>query len=208
MSLAVIGAGFGRTGTMSMKVALEQLGLGPCHHMEEVLKNPAQLPFWQDAAARKPVDWDQVFAGYGSAVDWPGAHYWRELAAHYPEAKVVLTVRPEAAWLKSFSSTINVLLSERNNIPVPYIRDVMAMGLAIVREQTFRNALDEPSILSAYRRRIEEVRAAIPAHRLLVFNVAEGWAPLCAFLGKPVPETPFPRTNNTEEFWQHVRGGG
>ncbi len=208
MALSVIGAGFGRTGTASLKLALEQLGCGPCHHMEEVLKNPAQLPLWQDAAAGRAVDWEQVFAGYGSMVDWPGAHFWRELADRYPAGKVLLSVRPEEIWWKSFAGTINVLLQTPAAIPVPHIRATVTMAAELIARQTFRGATDKPSILSAYRRRIEEVRAAIAPERLLVFDVAEGWAPLCGFLGVPVPPTAFPRVNSTEEFWARIRGGG
>ena len=208
MALSVIGAGFGRTGTASLKLALEHLGFGPCHHMEEVLKNPAQLPLWQDAAAGRAVDWEQVFAGYGSMVDWPGAHFWRELAERYPAGKVLLSVRPEEAWWKSFAGTINMLLQNPAAIPVPHIRATVAMGAKLIARQTLRGAIDKPSILSAYRRRIEEVRAAIAPERLLVFDVAEGWAPLCGFLGVPVPARAFPRVNSTEEFWALIRGIG
>ncbi len=208
MALSIIGAGFGRTGTLSMKLALEQLGLGPCHHMEEVIKSPAQLVHWQNIAARRPVNWDEVYAGFNSTVDWPGAHVWRELAAHYPDAKVILTVRPEADWWNSFSKTINMVIAGRGHIPDPHVRGCMEMGHEIVFQQCFGGATDQPSILSAYRRRIEEVRAAIPPSRLLEFNVAQGWGPLCAFLGVPAPETPFPRTNSVEDFWKTVRGEG
>jgi len=208
MALSVIGAGFGRTGTASLKLALEHLGLGPCHHMEEVLKNPAQLPHWQAVAARRPVDWEAVFAGYNAMVDWPGAHCWRELAATWPAAKVLLSVRPEEAWWNSFSKTIHVLMGQRDQIPIPHLRAVLDMGHELIGRQAFGGAMDKPSIVSAYRRRTEEVRAAIPPSRLLVFDVAEGWEPLCRFLGKPVPAEPFPRANSTEEFWKMVGGGG
>lgn len=202
MALSVIGAGFGRTGTMSLKLALEQLGFGRCHHMEEVLKNPAQLPFWQDAAAGRKIDWDAVFAGFGSAVDWPSAHFWRELAQHYPQAKVVLTVRPEESWWNSYSQTIQVVLRERANMPPGALRDTMEMAAALVEQQTFHGAADKNAILAAYRKRQDDVRAAIAPPRLLVFDVAQGWAPLCRFLEKPVPAAPFPRTNNVAEFWE------
>ncbi len=199
MALSVIGAGFGRTGTMSLKQALEQLGLGRCHHMEEVMGHPAQVPLWADAAAGKP-DWNRIFDGYGCMVDWPGAHFWRELADFYPDAKVLLSVRPEEAWWNSYSETIATVLAMREKIPVPHIRDMMGVAQTLIAERTFKGATDKVSILSAYRRRIEEVKAAIPPERLLVFNVAEGWEPLCRFLGKPVPETQFPRVNSAEEF--------
>jgi len=128
MTIAVIGAGFGRTGTMSLKMALEQLGLGPCHHMEEVLANPDQLPHWQAAAAGRPVDWDRAFAGYGSAVDWPSAHYWRQLADHYPKAKVLLSVRPPERWWQSFEATILKVLETREQVSAAHPRAVMEMG--------------------------------------------------------------------------------
>ncbi len=208
MALSVIGAGFGRTGTASLKIALEQLGFGPCHHMEEVLKHPAQLPYWQDAAARRAVDWEAAFAGYSSAVDWPSAHYWRELAAFYPAAKVILTRRPEEAWWNSFSQTIKVVIDQRATIPAPHVRACMEMGAEVVEGQTFGGSMDKVSALSAYHRRTEEVRAAIPAGRLLVFDVAQGWGPLCRFLGVAEPAGAFPRTNSVDAFWQAVRGGG
>ena len=111
MALSVIGAGFGRTGTESMKLALEALGLGPCHHMKEGLPNPEQISLWRAVARGEPADWDQIFEGYRSAVDWPAAHYWRELAAHYPDAKVVLTVRSPESWYASMENTILKVIS-------------------------------------------------------------------------------------------------
>src|SRR5260370_35399633 len=101
MVLAVIGSGFGRTGTRSLKDALEELGFGPCHHMEEIFEHPDQVPYWQAIATGKTVDWNAAFEGYGAQVDWPGAHVWRQLAAAFPEANVVTRVRPEASWPRS-----------------------------------------------------------------------------------------------------------
>jgi len=207
MTLSIIGAGFGRTGTLSLKLALEQLGLGPCHHMEEVIRSPAQLAHWQRVAAGAAVDWDEVYAGFNATVDWPGAQVWRELAETYPAARVILTVRPESEWWNSFSKTINVVVGQRDHIPDPHMRGCMAMGHAIVFERAFGGVTDEASVRAAFRRHIEEVRATIAPDRLLMFNVAEGWEPLCRFLGVPVPATPFPRTNSVEEFWQVVKGG-
>lgn len=209
MSLEIIGPGFGRTGTASLKIALERLGFGPCHHMHEVFANPPQVAHWQALAERRPVDWDAVFAGYRSQVDWPGAHVWRELAAHFPQARVILSVRPEESWWRSFSGTIGTLLSQLDSLPdmPPHVRAMLSVGKALVEEQTFGCAsTDKQGVLAAYRRRTEEVRAAIPPARLLVYDVAEGWEPLCRFLGVPVPQEPFPRTNSTEEFWQALKG--
>jgi hypothetical protein len=208
MSLEVIGPGFGRTGTLSLKQALEILDFGPCHHMEEVFKNPAQVPYWQAVAQGRPVDWHEVFAGYRSQVDWPGAHPWRELAAAYPKARVVLSVRPEEAWWKSFSSTIGLLADapERARMP-PHVNAMLDVGIDLIQNQTFGCPFaDREGALRAYRRRIEEVRASIAPERLLVFDVTEGWEPLCRFLGKPVPDVAFPRSNSQEEFWKLVRG--
>ena len=106
MALEVIGAGFGRTGTESMKQALEILGLGPCHHMREVMSNPAQLALWRAAARGELPDWDEAFAGYRSAVDWPSAYFWRAVCAHYPEAKVLLTGRSAESWYESMSTDL------------------------------------------------------------------------------------------------------
>jgi Sulfotransferase domain len=209
MALEVIGPGFGRTGSASLKRALDILGFGPCHHMEEVFAHPEQVPYWQAVAARRTVDWDEVFAGYRSQVDWPGAHVWRELAEHYPKAKVVLSVRPEEAWWRSFSATIGKLVAERAQFPLPpHVAAMLeAAGVEMIGNQTFGGRItDKAGALAAYHRRTREVSAAVPPAQLLVFDVAERWEPLCRFLGVPVPEEPFPHVNSTEEFWPMVRG--
>lgn len=209
MALAVIGSGFGRTGTMSLKNALEEIGFGPCHHMEEVFGNPCQVPHWQAVATGRSVDWHEVFAGYRAQVDWPGAHVWRELAATFPEAKVVHSVRPEASWWDSFSETIGKFFTTYPQMPLPpHVRAMADAGMEMIGRQTFGDAFtDRESALAAYRRRTEQVRAAIPPERLLVFDVAEGWEPLCRFLGVPIPEVPFPHRNRTVEFWESVSRG-
>lgn len=206
MTLEVIDPGFGRTGTLSLKHALDHLGLGPCHHMEEIFLHPEQVAHWQAIAAKKPVDWSAVFSGYRSQVDWPGAHVWRELAAAYPKAKVVLTVRPEASWWDSFSQTIGRFAATYREMPLPpHIRAMVDAWMALAGQETFGGVFDNRErALAAYRRRTEEVRAAIPPERLLVFDVAEGWEPLCRFLGKPAPSIPFPHVNTNEEFWKLI----
>lgn len=208
MTLAVIGSGFGRTGTASLRQALNMLGLGPCHHMEEVFAHPEQVPLWTALAAGQAVPMDSLFAGYHSQVDWPGAHVWRELAAAYPDAKVVHSVRPEEAWLRSFTGTIGTLMGGYKQAPLPpHMRAMMEAMEELIARQTFGGTLtDREALLASYRRRAEEVRAAIPPERLLVFDVSEGWGPLCGFLGLPVPAEPFPRLNSTEDFWATVRG--
>lgn len=209
MALEVIGPGFGRTGTLSTKHALEMLGFGPCHHMEEVLQHPEQVPHWQAVAAGRAVDWREVFRGYRAQVDWPGAYAWRELAAAYPEAKVVFTVRPEESWWNSFSSTIGALANapERTMAP-PHVKEMMDAAYTMIEDKTFgAPCADREAALAAYRRHIDDVKAEIPAERLLVFDVAQGWEPLCRFLDRPVPEAAFPRTNATDDFWDLIRGG-
>ncbi len=205
MALSIVGAGFGRTGTNSLKLALEQLGFGPCHHMFEVRDNPGQLPYWQAAARGETPDWDAVFAGYGSCVDWPSARYWREIAAHYPDARVVLSVRPEEKWIESVHSTIYPAMIDRSDrIPVA-TRERRDMAYEIIVEQTFGGRLDDAEhAMAVFRAHTDEVRAAIAPGRLLVYDVAEGWEPLCGFLKVAVPEAPFPRTNSTAEFQRQV----
>jgi hypothetical protein len=193
VALSVIGAGFGRTGTESMKLALETLGFGPCHHMKEVLSNPAQLDLWRAAARGDLPDWEEAFAGYRSAVDWPSAYFWRELSAYYPGAKVLLTMRSAKTWYESMNRTILKVLREST--------DPESIGKRLIGEKVFGGRLDDRShAIAVYQENIAAVQAAVPPDRLLTYKLGDGWEPLCRFLGKQVPDTPFPRSNSTEEF--------
>ncbi len=201
MALQIVGAAFGRTGTNSLKLALEQLGFGPCHHMFEVRDHPEQLPYWQAAARGELPDWDDVFAGYRACVDWPSARFWREIAAHYPDAKVLLTLRDAESWLASVHGTIYPVIQAWPTREPGHFRDTMEMAEEIIVKQTFGGRLDDRDhALAVYRAHAEAVRRTIAPERLLAFDVKEGWAPLCAFLEVPVPDTPFPRTNTGEKF--------
>jgi hypothetical protein len=202
MALAVIGAGFGRTGTLSLKGALEQLGFGPCYHMTEVFAHPEHVPRWRDAAEGRPVDWDAVFAGYRATVDWPACAFWRALVARWPDAKVILTVRDPARWYESVSKTIAVAMQRELPPEAPEsARAHMAMVRRLVLEATFDGRFeDRGHALAVYEAHNEAVRRALPGERLLVYEVSEGWEPLCRFLGRPVPEAPFPKVNSTDEF--------
>jgi len=201
VTLRVIGAGFGRTGTLSMKGALEHLGLGPCYHMLEVMNRPENADAWYNAAQSGKADWDQILSGYHSTVDWPACHYWQTLAAHFPDAKVILTVRDEEAWWQSMSKTILRNFQDGDEVVDPARISMRRMTRDLIVERVFSGILDDRDhVLTAYRRNIEAVRAGLPKERLLVFDVAEGWAPLCAFLDLPVPAAPFPRTNTTQDF--------
>jgi hypothetical protein len=207
-SLLVIGSGFGRTGTKSLKVALEQLGFGPCHHMHENIERPELVSHWQNVAAGKPVDWKEVFAGYRSQVDWPGAHVWRELSAAFPDAKVIHSVRPEDVWWNSFSKTIGKLgiTYQQMQLP-PHIRNMTDAAFEMIGKQTFDGKMaDRNAALAVYNLRTRQVREAIPPERLLVFDVAEGWEPLCRFLNVPVPNRPFPHLNLRADFWEALGG--
>lgn len=193
MTLAVIGAGMGRTGTYSLNLALELLGLGPCHHMADVNTSPEQKAQWRAAGRGELPDWDVAYTGYNSAVDWPTAHFWRELAAHFPMARIVLTTRDPDAWYTSMTETIFKTMGPGN--------DPASFGVAVVGNVVFGGRLnDRAHALEVYAAHNAAVKAAIPPERLLVYDVREAWAPLCAFLGKPVPADPFPRTNSTGEF--------
>jgi hypothetical protein len=207
VSLKVIGAGVGRTGTYSLKLALNQLGLGPCHHMEEVIIHMAgQLPLWQAAVAGDP-DWQAIYDGYPAAVDWPTAGFYRELHAANPTARFILTHRSPESWVESFSATIYKLISAPDEAPEP-MRPWIAMGSAVIAKTGFPPGLDHDGLRTAFEAHGAAVKATIPASQLLVYEVKEGWEPLCAFLGAPVPETPFPRTNDRSEFWDLVSAAG
>ncbi len=205
MTLKIIGAGVGRTGTYSLKLAINRLELGPCHHMEEVLLNQGtQVPLWANAVAGKP-DWSAIYQGYASAVDWPTAGFFRELSAAYPSAKFVLTVRSPESWAESFSATIYKLLAGRDQAP-PEMQAWLDMAVAVIDKTGFPAGLDVAALKNAFTAHNDAVKATVPADRLLTFQVKEGWGPLCDFLGVPAPDEPFPRTNDRGEFWDRVAG--
>lgn len=201
MSLEVIGAGFGRTGTLSLKAALERLGFEPCHHMVAVIQEPGQAAVWDAAARGHPPDWSEFLKEYRAIVDWPGCHFWRELAAAFPKAKVVLTERDPEAWYRSMAHNILQVVAgppESARSARPHAQ--MRMAHHIVAEKTFGGDFGRENVLKVYEAHNEAVKAAIPKERLLVYDVGQGWAPLCDFLGVPLPREPFPRTNSTQEF--------
>ena len=205
MPVKIIGAGVGRTGTYSLKLAINQLGLGPCHHMRDVLHNmPVQVPLWAAAAQGQP-DWEAIYQGCQSAVDWPTAGFFRELNAAYPSARFILTLRSPESWVASFSDTIYKLLAGRDQAPKE-MQAWLAMAVTVIDKTGFPAGLDAAGLTVAFNAHNDAVKAAIPADRLLVYQVKEGWAPLCAFLGAPVPADPFPRTNDRGEFWDRVSG--
>ena len=194
MTLRVIGPGLGRTGTYSLKLALERLLDGRCHHMAEVLADPERhLPLWAPVLRGEEVDWEEVFAGYVAQVDFPGAAFWRELSVVFPDALVVLSTRPAEDWYRSAASTIFQLDSESS----PF-SDVWRKRFG------FGDRFDDDAaMIAAYERHNASVRSSVPPNRFLEWTVGDGWAPLCNRLGLPVPDELFPWTNTTAEFRAH-----
>jgi Sulfotransferase domain len=196
----VIGAGFGRTGTLSLKVALEQLGFSPCMHMIPLLQDPETSALIRKATEGDIDTLDVALAGHRSTVDWPMAYFWRELADRYPAAKVVLSVRDPQKWYDSADRTIHAAANAGRESGL-LDQDVMGMVDGTVWQGTFNGRFaDRDYAIKVFEEHNARVRREIPAERLLVFEVAQGWKPLCEFLGVPVPETPFPRLNDTVAF--------
>lgn len=194
MSLEIIGAGFGRTGTLSLKLALEKLGFGPCYHMVEVFQNPDAINWWIDAATGKP-DWEKIFEGYNATVDWPSCTFYAELAETYPDAKVILTERDSEAWFESTQATI--FPAERPADSPPAFQEMFERAIADLFDGRIR---DHDHAIAVFERHNAEVRDRIAPDRLLVYEVAQGWEPLCEFLSVPVPDEPMPKVNTTEQF--------
>ena len=203
MTLRVIGAGVGRTGTNSLRLALNQLGFGPCYHMIELASNVAvNVPLWL-AALDGHADWEAIFKGYASAVDWPVAGFFRELNAAYPQAKFILTVRSSESWAESFSETIYKLQAGADQAPAAF-KSWFDMANGVVLKTGFPFGLNLVELAKAFDAHTDAVKAAIPSNRLLIYEVKDGWGPLCKFLGVPEPLEAFPRTNNREDFWANV----
>ena len=201
MTLRVLGAGFGRTGTFSLKLALETLGFGPCYHMVEVAKHRTHAASWAAAARAEPVDWEQLFAGYAAAVDWPATTFWRAILAANPDARVVLTVRDSATWYASFRDTI---LEKAQGLAPPKalpLRSIYDVTRDIILDRTFGGrAADMHHAVDVYERHNRDVLSTVSPDRLLVYEPSSGWAPLCAFLGCAIPDVPFPHANTRDVF--------
>jgi hypothetical protein len=194
MALKVIGSGLGRTGTLSLKVALEKLGFGPCHHMIEVFTHFESIPLWVDAAEGRP-NWDALFDGYSSAVDHPSCKFWRELSDYYPHAKVLHSVRDPDAWFESTQATIFAPGAPGLNPPPP-LKRFFETQLSDMGEHIH----DRDFMVDLFNRNTADVLRTIPKERLLVYEAGQGWEPLCAFLGVPVPDEPYPRENSRQAF--------
>ena len=199
MALRVVGAGLGRTGTQSVKLALEQVLGGPCYHMREVFAHPEHIELWQRAVHGETPDWTRLYDGYVAAVDWPSVAFWRELADEYPDAIVLLTTRDADAWWRSVDSTIFVVARSEeapDALGAAHLR--MAKDMLTMRFTPDWN--DERAAKAAYERHNDEVRATVAPDRLVEWRPGDGWEPICHALSVPVPDTPFPHVNTTEEF--------
>jgi hypothetical protein len=205
----VIGAGFGRTGTMSLKAALEQLGAGPCFHMIDIIRDPSQLPYWQAAADGEPVDWEDALDGWEASVDWPGCTFYEQHMETWPDAPVLLTVRDPEAWYRSVSNSIYAakemamrgeLKPPEENPPSP---EVMQMINGLIWNGTFHGRFHEKDYaLKVFHDHNEDVKRTVPPDRLVVYEIGQGWGPLVEMLGVQAPDAPFPHLNDTESFRQ------
>ena len=209
MTIRVIGAGFGRTGTFSLRQALELLGFARCYHMRDVSERLEDVKVWDAAMDGQPVDWNTLFAGYQAAVDWPACTFYQALMRHYPEAKVILTVRDPEKWHTSAMQTIygvrSMPLSEMGNL-APTIRVIRPMQDHVIWDGTFHGRFAEKQYaIDILQRHNDEVKRVVPPERLLVYEVSQGWKPLCQFLDVPTPAEPFPYVNTAAEFQQRVQ---
>ena len=207
--MKVIGAGFGRTGTMSLKAALERLGANPCFHMIDIIRDPSNLPYWQAAAAGERVDWEAALDGWEGSVDWPGCTFYKEHMETWPDAPVLLSVRDPEKWYASTANSIHAakemamrgeLTPPEENPPSP---EVMQMINGLIWEGTFHGRFGEKDYaLKVFNDHIEDVKRTVPADRLVVYEIGQGWEPLADMLGVGVPDEPFPHLNDTESFRQ------
>lgn len=224
--LKIIGAGWGRTGTMSLKAALEILTKERTHHMVRVFEEgAAHQQLWYKLDKGEPVDLDKLMAGYGSSVDFPSSVVYAELAEHWPNAKVVLSVRDPVSWYKSAMETIYFPEALLFDSPLCWffrrVNAVLLPGMSTMfqwmhsfiwvrvffkdgKVHSLRGDAGVELVKQRTREWEDEVKRAIPADRLLVYRVSEGWEPLCKFLNLPVPAVPFPNVNDTAEFKKRI----
>ena len=206
--MKVIGAGLPRTGTLSTKAALEQLGLGPCYHFVTQFERPEDADVWLAAANGQPVDWKALFADFGSAVDWPESAFYKQLMDVYPEAKVLLNLRDPEKWYESISNTVYPASQMGLSAPEDSLLNMASRMIDLIGWRgIFHGGFeDKASALATFEQWNREVQDYVPADRLLVWTVQEGWEPLCRFLGVAVPDEPFPRLNDTAAFQDMLQG--
>ncbi len=216
MSLLVIGTGVGRTGTHSLKLALEQLGFAKCYHMDELLQHPERLVYFQQAGRGENVNWNELFDGYQSAVDYPVARYYKQIIATYPDAKIIHTTRDPESWYNSamdsifwaskpsFGRLFKILIKMPFSSVIRKRLPVLKYDGAMIDAIFGKNLKDKAEVIRRFNAINAETLNFIPKDRSLVYDVKTGWEPLCKFLNVPVPETPFPKSNTREEFRKNV----
>lgn len=208
MSVKVIGAGFGRTGTLSLKYALEKLGFDKCYHMMEVQMNPHHVQIWQDLARGVVPDWHKLFEGYQATVDWPTCNYWREQLQAFPDAKVILSRRDANKWYDSVMNTIWPSSSAGLESDDPARLAGAQMAFDVIWDPVFGRRMDDRAhVIACYEKHNQQVIDEVPAESLLVYEPGQGWAPLCEFLNVPIPDEDYPRVNSTEDFkkqWEKI----
>ena len=202
MALKVIGAGLGRTATLSLKLALEHIGFGKCYHMSEMLANlRVHLPLWI-ATAKGDSHWEAIFDGYQSTTDYPGCMFWRELVESYPEAKVILTTRDPDTWFESVSATIMSPEHRARFEGHPAMAEFFR--LTVFEGDLGQRLGNRDRMVEYFNAWNKAVIDEVPADKLLIYGAGDGWEPLCAFLGVPVPAEPYPRVNSREEMTERT----
>ena len=198
MELKVVGAGAGRTGTLSLKTGLEQLLGAPCYHMIEVFGHPEHLSMWRAAAEGEAVDWGLLLDGYAATSDFPACLFWREILDAHPSAVVVLSTRSSVEqWWQSASQTIFSI--DGAQLP-PEMAEWFDMWRVVATARFTPDWRDRQASIAAYERHNAAVRAEAPPGRLVEWRPADGWQPLCEALGVAVPDDPFPHLNKREDF--------
>lgn len=206
MSIEVIGAGFGRNGTLSLKYALEKLGFEKCYHMLELNQEKDEDLTWMALARGEPVDFDKLFEGYRASVDWPSCNFWREQMAWYPDAKVILSERDPDRWYASIMNTIYPFSVEARKMDDPLMQRRSKMVFELIWDGVFDGRMeDKDHVIGVYLAHNQAVKDEVPPEKLLVFESSQGWAPLCEFLNRPVPDEPYPKVNTTEDALAMIR---
>lgn len=209
MTLKIIGAAPGRTGTVSLMTALEHLGFGPCHHMKACIEKPQQTKWFLAAANGQPVDWHEVFEHYHSAVDWPASAYYKALFETFPDALVIFSDRPAEAWYDSVASTIYQVVP---SLPkwlrriVPHLDRWGQMVEKTIWQNELSGRFEERTFaVQFFENRLAEVQSVIPPEQLLVHSATEGWEPLCRFLDVAIPDIPYPRSNEAARIQRAIK---
>jgi hypothetical protein len=206
VSIEVIGAGFGRNGTLSLKYALEKLGFEKCYHMLELNQEKDEDLAWMALARGEPVDFDKLFEGYRASVDWPSCNFWREQMAWYPDAKVILSERDPDRWYASIMNTIYPFSVEARKMDDPLMQRRSKMVFELVWDGVFDGRMeDKDHVIGVYLAHNQAVKDEVPPEKLLVFESSQGWAPLCEFLDRPLPDEPYPKVNTTEDALAMIR---